>query len=118
MGGTTHPYLALSLLTGGGLDPVTGQFRAPSGRPKCYRATDNLHSRRYRGLLPENLIDLLTDNRLNYDGRTEAGVLFHLIGALSRYGKLGVTAIADTHAEADALFARTLQVLDTETSYG
>ena len=88
------------------------------GRPKCYRATDNLHSARYRGLLPEGLIEILTVNRLHYDGRTESGVLFHLIGALSQFGKLGVTAIANTHAAADRLYEQTLEILDAETVYG
>lgn len=117
MGGTTHPFLALSFLTGGELNPATGEFLSLSGRPKCYRATDNLHSARYRGLLPEDLIEILTINRLHFDGRTESGVLFHLIGALSQYGKLGVTAIANSHAEADALYEQTLAILDAESVY-
>ena len=62
--GTTHPFLALSFLTGGHLDPATGQFLSLGGRPKFYRATDNLRSDRYRTLGPEDLIDIVTDNRL------------------------------------------------------
>jgi PGM1 C-terminal domain len=116
--GTTHPFLALSFLTGGNLDPTTGEFRSIGGRPKFYRATDNLRSERYRSLVPEDLIDIVTDHRLHYNHRTESGVLFHLIGAVSEFGKLGVTAIANTPAEADALYERTLEVLDEETAYG
>ncbi|MEO8634548.1 MAG: peptide ligase PGM1-related protein [Gemmatimonadales bacterium] len=118
LGGTTHPFLALRLLTGGALDPATGLFSSDSGRPKYYRATDNLHAPRYRGLLPEDLIDIVTVNQLNFNYRTESGVLFHLIGALSQYGKLGVTAIGNSVAEADALYQRTLEVLEAETVYG
>jgi len=116
--GTTHPFLALSFLTGGQLDTATGQFMSLGGRPKFYRATDNLRSDRYRALVPEDLLDIVTENRLHYSHRTESGVLFHLIGAVSEFGKLGVTAIANDAEEADALYARTLQVLDTETAYG
>jgi hypothetical protein len=116
--GTTHPFLALSFLTGGQLDTATGQFMSLGGRPKFYRATDNLHSDRYRTLVPEDLLDIVTENRLHYSHRTESGVLFHLIGAVSEFGKLGVTAIANNAEEADALYEHTLQVLDTETSYG
>ena len=116
--GTTHPFLALSFLTGGQLDTATGQFMSLGGRPKFYRATDNLRSDRYRALAPEDLLDIVTENRLHYSHRTESGVLFHLIGAVSEFGKLGVTAIANDADEADALYARTLQVLDTETAYG
>jgi hypothetical protein len=116
--GTTHPFLALSFLTGGNLDTATGQFLSLGGRPKFYRATDNLRADRYRSLIPEDLIDIVTDHRLHYNHRTESGVLFHLIGAVSEFGKLGVTAIANTPAEADALYERTLEVLDQETAYG
>ena len=116
--GTTHPFLALSFLTGGQLDATTGQFMSLGGRPKFYRATDNLRSDHYRALVPEDLLDIVTENRLHYSHRTESGVLFHLIGAVSEFGKLGVTAIANTAEEADALYARTLQVLDTESAYG
>lgn len=116
--GTTHPFLALSFLTGGHLDAETGQFLSLGGRPKFYRATDNLRSDNYRSLVPEDLIDIVTDNRLHYSHRTESGVLFHLIGAVSEFGKLGVTAIANTPEEADALYERTLHVLDRETAHG
>ena len=118
MGGTTHPYLALQFLTGGQLDPATGLFFAPSGHTKYYRATDNLKSDAYRGLLPEDLIEILTYNKLHYSHGSEAGVLFHLIGALSEFGKLGLTAIANTREEVDELYLRTLNILDTETAYG
>ena len=90
--GTTHPFLALQFLTGGQLDPEIGpvplaRAAAPSttGRPTTCAPT------RYRGLLPEDLIDIVTDNGLHYSHRTESGVLFHLIGALSEFGKLGLT---------------------------
>jgi hypothetical protein len=116
--GTTHPFLALSFLTGGQLDVATGEFLSLGGRKKYYRATDNLRSDRYRSLVPEDLLDIVTDNRLHYSHRTESGVLFHLIGAVSEFGKLGVTAIANNASEADDLYERTLQVLDTETAYG
>jgi hypothetical protein len=118
MGGTTHPYLALQFLTGGALDTTTGLFLAPSGQAKYYKATDNLYSDRYRGLLPEDLVDLLTINKLHYSHGTESGVLFHLIGALSEFGKLGLTAIANSPAQVDDLYTHTLEVLDRETIYG
>jgi hypothetical protein len=118
MGGTTHPYLALQFLTGGQLDPETGLFLSPTGHAKYYRATDNLKSEAYRGLLPEDLIEILTINKLHYSHGTESGVLFHLIGALSEFGKLGLTAIANSPEEVDDLYRRTLAVLDRETAYG
>ena len=118
MGGTTHPYLALQFLTGGQLDPQTGLFLSPTGHAKYYRATDNLKSEHYKGLLPEDLIEILTINKLHYGHGTESGVLFYLIGALSEFGKLGLTAIANSREEVDELYQRTLDILDRETAYG
>ena len=118
MGGTTHPYLALQFLTGGTLDPRSGLFLSPSGHAKYYRATDNLKSDQYKGLLPEDLIDILTFNKLHYNHHTESGVLFHLIGAVSEFGKLGLTAIGNSRDEVLDLYQRTLGILDAETSIG
>jgi hypothetical protein len=115
MGGTTHPYLALQFLTGGKLDPDSGVFLSPTGLPKFYRSTDNLRSDAYRGLCPEDLIDITTMNRLHYSHGTETGALFHMIGALSQYGKVGLTAIANSREEADAIYARALEALDRES---
>jgi hypothetical protein len=118
LGGTTHPFLALRFLCGGQLDRDTGLYHSESGRAKYYRATDNLYSPRYRGLLPEDLIELVTINQLSFSHRDETGVLFHMIGALSQYGKLGLTGIGNSHAEADTLYERALAVLEAETGYG
>jgi hypothetical protein len=118
MGGTTHPYLALQFLTGGQLEQSTGLYRSPSGQAKYYRATDSLSSDAYRGLLPEDLMDIVTFNRLHYDHGLETGVLFHLIGALSEFGKVGLTAIGNTPQQAEEIYARTVSILDVETTYG
>lgn len=116
--GTTHPFLALRFLTGGELNPASGLFFSLGRRAKFYKATDNLQSDAYRSLLPEDLIDILTFNQLHYNHRTESGVLVHLVGAVSEFGKLGMTAIANSLREAEELYDRTLQVLAAETRYG
>jgi len=117
VGGTTHPFLALQFLTGGKLDPDSGVFHSPGGLEKHYRSTDNLQSPRYRGLCPEDLVDITTINRLHYNHGTETGVLFHMIGALSQYGKVGLTAIGNSAEQADRIYADALAVLDRETCY-
>jgi PGM1 C-terminal domain len=118
IGGTTHPFLALEFLTGGRLDRETGLFLSPSGKAKYYRSTDNLKSDAYRGLSPEDLLDITTINRLHYSQGSETGVLFHMMGAVSQFGKLGLTVIGNGHAQVDAVYDRTLAVLDAETRYG
>ena len=116
MGGTTHPMLALRFLTGGSLDPGSGLFLAPDGRARYYRASDNVQADQYRGLLPEDLIEILARNRLDFNHRSGTGVLFHLIGALSQFGKVGLIAIGDSPEEAEKLFEQTIGVLDRETA--
>ena len=118
MGGTTHPYLALQFITGGKLDEESGLFKSMRGNLKYYRATDNLRSDEYRGTGPDDFIDVITENGLHYSHTTESGVLFHLIGAISEFGKVGLTAIGNTREEVEQVYQRTTQILDAETRYG
>lgn len=116
MGGTTIPFLALQFLTGGRLRPDEGTFEAPDGQLKFYRATDSLTGPSYRGLLPEDLMDILDEYRLGFSPDRQTGVLFHMMGALSEHGKLGVTAIGNSPQEAEKFFQRTVEVLDGVTA--
>jgi hypothetical protein len=118
VGEVTSPMLALRLLTGGGLDAASGLFVSLRGRAKFYMASDDVQSDSYRGLIPEDLVEILTFDHLSFDQRSETGVLFHMIGAVSQSGRLGMIAIADSPAEADRLFETTLRTLDRETRYG
>ncbi|MFT4621373.1 MAG: hypothetical protein ACI8PZ_000025 [Myxococcota bacterium] len=115
-GGTTHPFLMLQYLTDGEVDPATGLFHTPGGQSRYYRATDNLCSPAYAGLTPHDLIDLTVCNRLHFHGPRQEGTVFHLIGALSEFGKLGMVCIGPTPEAADSLFDRTVAVLDAETA--
>ncbi len=117
MGGTTPPFHALEFLTGGHLDAESGLFLAPDGKVKYYSATDNLKSPAYRGLLPEDLFEIIARRRLGYRHADGCGALFHMIGALSQYGKIGMTCIADSPAAAQALFEQTVNALDDEIGH-
>ena len=118
MGGTTPPFHALEFLTSGTLNPESGIFNAPTGQEKFYSATDNLKSPAYRGLLAEDLFDIIIRNKIHYQPDSGTGVLFYMIGALSQYGKLGMTCIGNTPEQADDLFRRTVALLDRETDTG
>lgn len=111
-GGTTHPFRTLQFLTGGRYDPESGLFQSGAGNPKYYFASDNLESEKYKGLLPEDLIDITTFNGLHYNSSSHTGVVFHMIGALSQFGKLGVTCVGDSPEEAQALYQATISTLD------
>jgi hypothetical protein len=113
-GGTTHPFLTLQYLTDGSYDAERAVFTAPSGRPKCFVASDHVESPAYRALTPDDLIDLVLRHRLQFDQSRQTGVVFHMLSAMAAAGRLGLTAVADSPAEAEALYRRTLEILDEE----
>jgi len=115
-GGTTHPYLALQLLTDGAYDPATGLFRSGAGRPCFYVASDNLCDPAYAVLTPDLLISAAERAGLQYDRATESGVLFHMMGALPELGKVGAVCIAPTRERAHELFAETVAMLQRESA--
>ncbi len=111
-GGTTHPFIMLQYLTDGHYEIDTGRFMTHSGEERFYYATDNLQSEAYIGLLPQDLVDIVVENKLHFHGPSQRGVAFHLIGALSEFGKLGMLCIGDSPADARDLYERTVKVLD------
>jgi hypothetical protein len=77
-----------------------------------------LESPHYKGLTPSDLVDVAVLNGLHYDGTTHEGVVFHLIGALSEFGKLGVVCVGSSPDRAAALYRRTVDILDREQNGG
>ncbi|MFB2879274.1 peptide ligase PGM1-related protein [Floridanema aerugineum] len=114
-GGTTHPFMTLKFLTTGRYDMATGVFYSQQGSAKYYMATDNLQKERYRGLLPNDLMDIIADHRLHFDTSTETGTVFHLMGCLSEFGKLGLTCIGNSPQQAKDIYHKVVKVLDEET---
>ncbi|MFB2834362.1 peptide ligase PGM1-related protein [Floridanema evergladense] len=114
-GGTTHPFMTLKFLTTGRYDMATGVFYSQQGSAKYYMATDNLQKERYRGLLPNDLMDIIADHRLHFDTSTETGTVFHLMGCLSEFGKLGLTCIGNSPQQAKDIYNKVIKVLDEET---
>ena len=110
-GGTTHPMMALRAITAGSLDPATGLFLSPTGEALHYVASDNLCDQRLRGLLPLDLIDIVAEAGLHYDPARLRGSVFHLLGCLSQYGKLGMTCVGRSDAEASTLYDATAERL-------
>lgn len=114
-GGTTHPYLMLQFLTDGQYDYEEGMYKMPNGQTRCYFTTDGLQHVRYTTITPEDLIDLAICNGLHFDGTKQEGVMFHLIGALCEFGKLGVLCVGNSPEQAFDLYRRTVDMLDRET---
>ncbi len=117
-GGTTHPFLMLQFLTAGSYDPATGLFLTPpAGRAPTSPRTICTKSA-IAGLTPSDLIDIAATQSLHFNAATQEGVVFHLIGALSEFGKLGVLAIGDTDEKAYASYLRSVHILDQESMSG
>ena len=116
-GGTTLPFQMLQFLTAGTVDLQTGEFRTPLGEVRCYYATDNLQKPAYRALTSDDLIEILVHHQLHFDATRQQGVVFHLMGALSMYGKIGLVSIAPTLAAAEAQYLRVEALLDAEAAH-
>jgi len=114
-GGTTHPFMTLKFLTNGRYDLSSGLFYSQQGRAKYYIATDNLQKEQYRGLLPNDLMDIIASNQLHFDTGTETGTVFHLIGCLSEFGKLGLTSIGNSPQQAEEIYNKLVRAMDEET---
>ncbi len=114
-GGTTHPFMALKLMTNGNYSCEDGKFYTKSGQAKYYRASDNLQKDAYRGLLPNDLMDIIMVEQLHFSAIDGVGVVFHLMGCLSEHGKLGLTCIGNTHREAEEIYEQVVATLDRAT---
>jgi hypothetical protein len=110
-GGTTHPFLTLQFLTDGRYEPETALFRTPAGREKHLVATDHLESPLLRGLSLADLFDIVARHGLHFDQSRQSGVVFHMISCLTEHGQLGLTAVADTPDQADAIYRRAERIL-------
>ncbi len=113
-GGTTHPFIMLQFLTDGSYDAESGLFMTPDGQARYYHATDNLEAPRYRGVTPDDLIDIAVRHDIHFHGAAQRGVVFHLIGALSEFGKLGTVCVGASPEEAEHLYRETVAILDRE----
>ncbi len=110
-GGTTHPMMLLRYLTQGSYGP-DGRWYDRHGQPKFYWATDNLQKEQYIGLSIAKVIALSQKHRLNFNRQSQTGIVFHLLGSLPKFGKLGVTCIGNSPEMAHNLYLQLEHLLD------
>lgn len=110
-GGTTHPFLTLQFLTDGRYDPTTALFLTPRGNEKHLVATDHLESGLLRGLAVSDLFDVVARHGLHFDQSRQVGIVFHMISCLTERGRIGLTAVGDTPAEAQRRYRDAERVL-------
>lgn len=114
-GGTTHPYIMLQFLTDGDYDSTKGEYITANGQKRFYFCSDNLRSEQFHGITPPDLVDIAMLHDLHYDGTSQEGVMFHLIGALSQFGKIGVVCIGSSPQRATEYYEKAVEVLHLET---
>ena len=68
----------------------------------------------YRVFTPDDLFDIVARHNIHFDQTKQTGVVFHMMSALGEHGRVGLTAVGNDRAEADALFAKAVSVLDQE----
>ena len=93
-GGTTHPFMTASLITGGAC--------------RHYVASDHLP---IEGLCGASAVTLLADHGLSFDPTRGAGVVLHMLGGAVPLGRIGATALAPTATGASALYDRAAELL-------
>jgi hypothetical protein len=115
-GGTTHPFLTLQFLSGGAYDAGTATFRTAAGAEKHLVATDHLESVALRALTVDDVFDLVARARLHFDQTHQTGVVLHMLSCVTEHGRLGLTAVADSRAEAEALHRKAESMLLAEAA--
>src|SRR6266511_129745 len=115
-GGTTHPLFALTALTDGVYEPLSGEYRTRLGDLKHYAATDHLDSPTYQSLTPDDLFDVVAEQAVGWDNERETGVVLHMASALAVAGRIGLTAVGDTLEEARTRYYEVKAALDEAAS--
>jgi hypothetical protein len=106
-GGTTHPFQLAATATGARFDRPSNQLLSRDGAAVYYAASDELQQEHWRGLLPDQLLDGLVQQRLYFNSASHRGCIPMRLGALSEHGLLGVIAIGRSRRDA----ARQMQQL-------
>ncbi|MGI5366743.1 hypothetical protein [Streptomyces iakyrus] len=110
--GSTHPHRTVRAVLPEARSS-SGELTGGDGHQICFRATDTVIVPSCRGIEARHLIAALRRSpRLALDCHTGRGVVPHLWPALSRFGKIGVTAIGRSAVECDSLLTEFTALLE------
>jgi len=113
-GGTTAPFLILEFLVHGRYDWERACFTAPSGQQKFYVSDDHVESDELRALAPCDVLDVTVRNQLHFDHTRQRGVVYQMLSAVTEQGRVGVTAVGDSHEDAREIWQATRAALQAE----
>ena len=63
------------------------------------------------GLRYDDLFDIVARHGVHFDQTRQAGVVFDMISCLSEHGRVGLTAVGDIPAQAEATYRRAERIL-------
>mmetsp|Transcript_33850 Transcript_33850/g.51022 ORF Transcript_33850/g.51022 Transcript_33850/m.51022 type:complete len:479 (-) Transcript_33850:2124-3560(-) len=109
--GTTHPFMALKLLTDGKTDQDTGIYYTNAKTEKYYVASDNISHPTLKNMLPMDIKDIFAAQKFHWCSIRQTGVVCHLLGCMAEHGKIGITSIANSPHEAQEQFDQVVAYL-------
>lgn len=107
---STTSLRTLNLLAGGGYLEHENRYIDASGKPKSVYGSDWLEVGEQASSL-HDVIDLATEEGLNYSTASHTGVVFHMLGGVSSTGRLGVTCVGEDMEEARHLYGESERAL-------
>ena len=113
-GGTTAPFLILEFLVHGTYDWKQALFLSPSGQPKFYIGDDHAEGEALKSLTPDDVLDATVREGLHFDQVHQTGIVYQMISAVTEQGRVGFTAVGDSHEEALELWQRARRCLEEE----
>jgi hypothetical protein len=113
-GGTTAPFLILEFLVHGTYDWKQALFLSPSGQPKFYIGDDHAEAEILKALTPDDVLDATVREGLHFDQVHQTGIVYQMISAVTEQGRVGFTAVGDSHEEAHELWRRARRCLEEE----
>jgi hypothetical protein len=61
-----------------------------------------------------DLFDIVARHGLHFDQSRQVGIVFHMISSLTEHGRVGLTAVGDSRAEADRRYRDAERILLAE----
>lgn len=107
---STLSLRTLNLLAGGAYHEDENRYIDGSGKTKFVYSSDWLEVGPQVGSL-HDVIDLATEEGLNYSTASHTGVVFHMLGGVSSTGRLGLTCVGEDMEEARNLYAESERAL-------
>lgn len=113
-GNTTLPLRTLQLLSGGTYHPEEGRFTDERGQELVYLSSDHFGAGAFRGMMPRDLLEILSYSAHHYSSATQTGAVFHMLNGISELGQTGITCIARDHESAQRLYRDVFETLQKE----